>query len=213
VLAQRIDDLTSERATVETELATKTLETTGLDAEVRALSADGAMAALHKARGAELALAEGQLSALRRRHAALTDTILAAQAERQRAIAGDFGDPRAHLHLDHHPVPAEETRYGRVIELWSAISVALLLLAVVGLIFVVKTTWFAGLVVGLVGYLLIESAFRRRLTTLLLRTTLVLAIVALALVAVEFANVLVVVMIVVFALIIFADNLREVARL
>jgi hypothetical protein len=109
-------------------------------------------------------------------------------------------------------VPAEETRYGRLIELWSAISVAIQLLAVVGLIFLAKTTWLAGLLVGLVGYLLIESAFRRRLTTLLLRTTLVLAIIALALLAVQFANLLVVAIIVAFALIIFADNLREVAR-
>jgi hypothetical protein len=213
VLAERIDELKNERAKVEADLAAKTTETTGLDAEVRALSVDGAMAALHKARGAELDVAEAELSALRRRHAALTDTIIAAEAERRRAVAGEVGDPRAHLHLDHHPVPAEETRYGRVIELWSAISVAILLLAVVGLIFVVRTTWLAALVVGLVGYVLIESAFRRRLTTLLLRTTLVLAIVTLALLAVQFANVLVVAMIVVFALIIFADNVREVARI
>jgi hypothetical protein len=117
------------------------------------------------------------------------------------------------LHLDHHPVPAEDTRYGRVIEFWSAISVALLLIAVVGLIFFARTTWVWGLVLGLVGYLLIESAFRRRLTTLLLRTTLILSFVTLALLAVQFAGLLVVVMIVVFALIIFADNVREVARI
>jgi hypothetical protein len=213
VLGQRIEQLTDERAKVETDLATKTTGTTSLDAEVRALSADGAMAALHKARAADLAIAESELSSLRRRHAALTDTILAATAELRRAKAGEAGDPRAHLHLDHHPVPTAETRYGRVIELWSAISVALLLLAVVGLIFIVKTTWIVAFLLGLVGYVLIESAFRRRLTNLLLRTTLLLAIVALALLAVQFANVLIVAVIVVFALIIFADNLREVAQI
>jgi hypothetical protein len=212
VLRQRIDELGDERAQVERDVAVKTRETAGLDAEVRALASDGAMAALHTARGADLGIAEAELSALRRKHAALTDTILAANAELKRAEAGVAGDPRAHLHLDHHPVPTEETRYGRVIELWSAISVALLLLVVIGLIFFARTTWLVGLALGLVGYVLIESAFRRRLTTLLLRTTLLIALVTLALLAVQFANLLVVAIIVVFALIIFADNLREVAR-
>jgi hypothetical protein len=213
VLAARIEQLNADRAEVEHDLASKTELTSGIDAEARALSADGAMAALYKARSADLLIAEAELSGLRRRHAAIGDTILAAQEELRRLKSGNFGDPRAHLRHDQHPVPSEETRYGRVIELWSAISVALLLLAVVGLIFVARTTWVWGLVLGLVGYVLIESAFRRRLTTVLLRTTLILALVTMALLAVQFAGVLVVAVIVVFALIIFADNLREVARI
>jgi hypothetical protein len=212
VLRRRIEELHVEQESVAADIAAKAAAIPGVDLEVRALGADGAMAALHRSGAVTLTAQEAELAALRRRQAALVDTTIAARAELARVEAGDFGDPRAHLRLDHHPVPAEATRYGRIIEFWSAISVALLLIAVVGLVFVAGTTWLIGLALGLIGYVLIESAFRRRLVDLMLRVTLVLALVTIVLLAMQFAPLLVVLAIVGFALVIFADNVREVVR-
>jgi hypothetical protein len=211
-LRRRIDQLTASRAEVAADIEQRSAAIPGLDLETRALAANGSMEALHRARAADLAAAESELAGLRRKDAGLVDSILALREELRRVEAGDFGGPRAHLKHDHHPVPAELTRYGRAVEVWSAVSVAVLLVAVVGLIFFANTTWLVGLAVGVIGYVLIESAFRRRLTTLLLRVTLVLSLLTLALLAVQFAGILVALAIAAFALIVFADNVREVAR-
>ena len=106
----------------------------------------------------------------------LAETARAAREELARIRAGDWGDPRSHLHHEHHPIPAEETRYGILVEVWSAISVSLLLIATIALIYLgILSVWVAILVV-IAAYAFVEAAFQRRLTTLLLRLTLLLAV-------------------------------------
>lgn len=126
--------------------------------------------------------------------------------------AGDFGDPRAHLRRDHHPVPPELTRYGRLVEFWSAISVSLVLLLIVGLTVTSRLTWWASLGIGIVLYIVIEAAFRQRLTLLYLRATLVLATIGVLILAYQFATLIVIVAIVGLAPLTLADNVREVRR-
>ena len=68
------------------------------------------------------------------------------------------------------------------------------------------------LLIGFGGYLLIESAFRRRLTQLLLRLTLVLAIISIVILTWTFAFQIVIGAIVALAIVVLADNLREIRR-
>ena len=75
-------------------------------------------------------------------------------------------------------MPPQTTRYGIIVELWSAISVSLMLLLIVSLIWFHLVPWFGALAIGVVGYIFIEASFRRRLTVLMLRTSLFLAVVA-----------------------------------
>ena len=149
---------------------------------------------------------------MRARRAGMTDTLLAARLELARLESGDFGDPRAHLQHDEHPVPPQTTRYGLIVEVWSAVSVSLMLLLIVGLIWFHLVPWFGALVIGVVGYVIIEASFRRRLTMLMLRTSLFLAVVAAAILLWEFRLETVLVGIVAVAVLIFADNIREVIR-
>ena len=51
-----------------------------------------------------------------------------------------------------------------IVELWSAISVSLMLLLIVGLIWFHAVPWWGALLIGVVGYTFIEALFRRRLT-------------------------------------------------
>mgnify|MGYP003347895193 CR=1 FL=1 len=95
--------------------------------------------------------------------------------EQERIARGELGDPRGHLHHPHRPVPVEETRYGFIVELWSAVSVSVLLAAVAALVWFELAPWWVALLAGVSGYVVIESAFRRRLTQLTLVLTLVLA--------------------------------------
>ena len=66
--------------------------------------------------------------------ARLRDTIGALELELERVERGDLGSPTAHLHHAMHPMPPDATRYGRLVEFWSAISIGILLLAEVAML-------------------------------------------------------------------------------
>ncbi len=211
-LQGRIDALVQEMAALDVEVAGRADALPGIELEVRALGVDGSMAGLHEARATDLAAGEHELAHLRAKRAGLNDTLLAARQELVRIRSGDLGDPRAHLRHDEHPVPPQTTRYGVIVELWSAISVSLMLLAIVALIWSHAVPWFGALAIGVVGYIIIEAAFRRKLTILVLRTSLFLSIVAAAILMWEFRLQAVLAGIIGVALLIFADNIRELIR-
>ena len=184
----------------------------GLDLEVRALATDQSFAAIHESRAAELAKREAEVNAGRSREAVLADSILAGRRELDRLRAGDLGDPRVHLHGDHHPVPPEMTRYGRIVEIWAAISISLVLVGMVAIVWFTPVRWYVALVAAFAFYAVLEAAFRRRLTTLLLRTTLVLAGLGALILLYEFTTPLVMAAIIGLAALTLFDNVREIRR-
>ena len=133
-LEAHLTELEADLATLRAENDAAAASLDGLDLEVRALATDQSFAAIHESRAAELAKREAEVNAGRSREAVLADSILAGRRELDRLRAGDLGDPRAHLHGDHHPVPPEMTRYGRIVEIWAAISISLVLVGMVALV-------------------------------------------------------------------------------
>ena len=109
-------------------------------------------------------------------------------------------------------MPPEDTQYGFIVELWSAISVSLLLALVAALTWFRVVPWWAALLVGVGGYVLLESAFRRRLTQLTLTLTLSLAVVGAMVLAWEFKVQAILAGLVALALVILSDNVRELLR-
>lgn len=211
-IRRRVDELGTEADEVEAEVARLSSELPGLQLEVRALAGYGATSKLHEERAAALAAGESELATLRARQASITDTTSALERELAAIEAGDRGDPQGHLRHPHRPVPPEETRYNLVVELWSAVSVGLLLLFIVGLVFFRLVPWWVALIVGFAGYIVIEAALRRRLTTLLMRGVLVLAIFAAVLLIYDFRLYLVLAAVAGLALIVVTDNVREVSN-
>ena len=184
-------------------------ELPGLDLETRSLAADGAMATLHKARAAELATGTAELESQRRERAGVADALVALRRELGRVEAGDLGDPRGHLRHPHRPVPAADVQYGRIVEFWSALSVGLLLLAIVALVSLRLAPWWAALGLALAGYAVLEAAFRRRLTLLTLRVELVLAMISAAILVWEGLFLIVIAAVAGLALVVVLDNVRE----
>jgi len=211
-IRRRIGELESEVSEVASEVERLTAELPGLELEVRSLAEFGATAALHEDRSATLAAGEAELASLRARQASIHDTSGALRRELADMEAGDLGDPQRHLKHPHRPVPPEDTRYNVIVELWSAVSVGLLLLFIAGLVFFRLVPWWAAFLVGVGGYIVIEAALRRRLTTLLLRSVLVLAVFAAVLLIYDFRIELVLAAVTGLALIVVADNVREVSR-
>lgn len=211
-LRARIDSLARELATTDETIDALTDRLPGLELEVRALGVDGALVRQYAERATELSSAERELATARAYRADISDAIGASHQELARLEGGDAGDPQAHLHHVMRPVPHQDTRYGILVELWSAVSVSIMLLAIVGLIWFRLVPWWGALLIGVVGYALIEAALRRRFTQLVLRATLLLAIMGAAVLIWEFRLQAVLVGIISVALLIFADNIREVIR-
>lgn len=212
VLQGQQASLIEQRAEVAARIDAAVTRLPGLALEVRALESDGGMERLHDARWAELTAGELELRGLRSEAAALDDRLTAVRREMVRVQQGDMGDPRAHLTHPHRPVPPEDTQYGFIVELWSAISVSLLLALVAGLIWFEIVPWWAALAIGVGGYVLLESAFRRRLTQLTLTITLSLAVVAALVIAWEFKVQAILAALIALALVILSDNVRELLR-
>jgi hypothetical protein len=211
-LRAQLKHLEDKLETLAKENASQRSTLDGLELEVRSLASDGTFADLHESRAAELATREAAINAGRTEEARLSDTIRAARAELARIEVGDFGDPRAHLHHDHHPVPPELDRDGRLIEFWAAISVSLVMLGVLSLTYTGVLKWWGALIVGFVVYAVLEAAFRRRLTAMLLRATLALAVVGGFILAVEYMGLLIVIALAGLAALTLADNVREIRR-
>jgi hypothetical protein len=209
VLEERIAALDAEVTALDAEIATAGTELAAHELEVRALADEVALAGLRARRLEALREAEAAQAARRRRAVDLAETTRAARTELARIRAGEWGDPRAHLHHEHHPIPAEDSRYGILVEVWSAVSVSLLLLATIALVYLgILSVWVAVLVV-IAAYALVEAAFRRRLTMLLLRLTLLLAVIGTIVLAVTFATEALVIALIALAVIILLDNVRE----
>ncbi|HSS36628.1 MAG TPA: hypothetical protein VLR93_10150 [Patescibacteria group bacterium] len=206
----RVAKLEAEEAGIDASIAKVHDGLSGLDQAVRALGDDGSLERAHRARTAELAEREAEVARLRARKAELRDELQALAARRARAEAGDLGDPRAHLSHDHHPQTATDQHYGRVVEFWSAISVSLALIALIALIYLTTLPTWAGILLAVVGYFVLEAVFRRRLIDLLLRLTLLMALFGALILAVTYAIQLVVLAIVGVAVLTLIDNVREI---
>jgi len=72
--------------------------------------------------------------------------------------------------------------------------------------------WYLALVLAIAVYTVLESAFRRRLTILLLRSTLVLAGVSALILLYEFTTPIIFGAIVALAVLTLFDNVREIRR-
>jgi hypothetical protein len=211
VIGERRAALDAEAAEVDGEIDRLTGELPGLELEVRALAVSGSTAVLHADRTAALARGEADLAALRARRASIAATMGALEDERARLEAGERGDPRAHLRHPHRPVPPEETRYNIVVEVWSAVSVGVLLLALAVLVAFDLVTWVWAFLLAVGGYIVIESTLRRRLTTVLLRVVVVLAILTAIILVFDFRLELIMAAIAGLAIIVVTENVREVA--
>jgi predicted membrane protein len=116
---------------------------------------------------------------------------------------------RAHIRHAHQPQEKTALRFGRLAEIWTAMSIGIMMIAVV--LLVVFTRRF--IVVGLGGLLLvmitIESAFRRRLANLIRWIAIFLAIAGILVLLYQFFWFLLTAAVLITGLYIIISNLRE----
>jgi len=209
VLRERISALTVDRAAVRAEGNAAATALKRMAAAVPVRSAATVEATGPTREEVALGVAEEELAALRATDARLDDELEAAAAALERAEAGDLGDPRAHLRQDHRPQPPEEQRYGRLVELWSAISAGVLLIVLVAVMALAIIPIWAALLLALGGYVAIEAATRGRLVQLAMTLTLSLAVVGAIILALNYLEFIIIGGVAGVAILAMIDNVRE----
>ncbi len=130
----------------------------------------------------------------------------------RRVAAGERSPADAHLLRAHHPLDPAELRGGRLTEIWSAISIGLMMMVFVGLVLFANEYLFVGLA-GMVALLtLIEAGARRRLHVLVQRLTVFLAALGALVLVYEFFWPLVEISIFLAGAYIVWENIRELVR-
>jgi hypothetical protein len=150
--------------------------------------------------------------ALRAQANDLAAAIGDSEAELARVRSGDHGDPRAHLHLVVHPQDPAEIRRSRLLDVWSAVSVALAILLLGALLITDAAPWWAGLLVIAAGYVALEALVRRRFLRLLLELTILLAAIGTAVLLVTNLALFVAAGLLAIGYMVLRDNVRELRR-
>jgi hypothetical protein len=141
----------------------------------------------------------------------LLETVLGLDAYLKRLKRGDIGSPTAHLHHVHHPEPPLQPHH-RAVEIWAAISGALILLGIFMVLFLRPDYWFIWLIGFGVVIGAIENLVRGNLMNYLLTIVVILAIIAAIILLVEFWGWFLGLMLIGLVIFIILGNLQELRR-
>ena len=209
LLENNCADLTDRQARLNTVIPEKAGELQSLGIRLRSMEGNPHLAKQHTAMQRRMnALAE-EVRGHRREYSENAATLesLNSRLERQRRGVRD----NARTHIRHLAMPSRTTRrrFDRVGEAWAAISLSLLLFAIVGLLFLARRYLGAGLAVITILFVVIESILRRAFVQTVSELTALLAITACAILVIHFWYWLIVGALVSVALFLLLQRLRE----
>ncbi len=127
----------------------------------------------------------------------------------ERIEAGERPAPRAHIRHFRQPTTDSDLRFGRLAEMWAAVSVGVMLIGSVLLAFLARGYFAYWLIASVSVLILIETSLRGNLTRLITRLTVGLAIACTLVIIYEFFWTLLALIILVIGVYILWDNVRE----
>lgn len=115
----------------------------------------------------------------KRRLITVKESLLEAfQCQKAAIEAGELSPLRIHIHRANQPQVIGSLRFNRLAEIWAAVSIGLMMIAMVALFFFARQFLLIGLGGMLLLLLAIEAAFQRRLWALVRGVAIVLALLA-----------------------------------
>jgi hypothetical protein len=214
-LLQEIEDrlvsLQNELSELDTaiENAREDLRKQALDME--ALKVTEYFSALHKDKEEELKGTQLALQELQARHAVRIESRQALAAYSRRVARGDLGPPTAHLRHVHPPEPPLPHRHP-LVEIWGALSGAMILLGIVLLLLLKPPNWLIWLIGSGLGLGGVEALTHGNLINYLLNIIIILAVIAAVILLIEFWVWVLVLGLVGIAIFIIRGNLQELRR-
>lgn len=188
----------------------KSAELYGLGIEADALEGAAHLERTHVAQHARITSLSRELNDLRRQQTVEQAKLQAFELHEQRLLQGNQGALRAHIHHSQQPSSDVDLRLGRLAEGFSAVSIGLVMVGIVGLIAFARHYLLIGLAIMIGLLIFIEAGFRRRLTNLISSMVLGLAIVSAFILLFQFFWQIVVVSVLAIGLYLITENLREI---
>jgi hypothetical protein len=211
ILKQRSDVL-KRCAMLQTEIEEKSQQLKSLGVEVAAMRDQPYLTAPYRAKTTQLDELYKEVVQLRTQLA--TDRTISESLEgyAARLQAGEREPVRAHISRALQPVSDNERRAGRVAEIWAAVSVGLMLMALVWIVVFERQQIASALVASIALFAFLEASFRGRLSNLVSSVNVGLGIVAALIIAYEFFWQFVALAVLTVGLYVLWDNLRELRR-
>ncbi len=203
-LQAMIEELTTD---IETQM--ENLRKQALDVE--ALKVTEYFDALRVKKEEGLKEAQKELQGLQTHRTELMETRQAIEAYSRRVERGDLGPPTAHLHHVHHPEPPLPMQK-RAVEIWGAISGALILLGIVLVVIFQPDNWLIWLIGLGVVMGAVENLVRRNLVNYLLTIIIILAIITAIILVIEFWDWMLALGLIGVVIFIIRGNLQELRR-
>ncbi|MEW5872537.1 MAG: hypothetical protein AB1894_24970 [Chloroflexota bacterium] len=150
-----------------------------------------------------------EVEQLRAQQAVDHKMLEALQHYENRLLAGERDPARDHIQRAHRPASANQMRVNRLVELWAALSVGLLMIGFVSLVLFYSQHILLGLVVMISIFIFIESGFRRQIAQLINSLAIGLAIVSALVILFEFFWKIVIGVVLAAGVYILWENLRE----
>jgi hypothetical protein len=130
----------------------------------------------------------------------------------ERLRSGERPPARAHIAHAARPVSEAENRAGRMAQLWASISVAVVLVTLIGIIHYQRQHLLSALVFAIAVFAFVEASFRRRVTRFIASVNIGLALVGALVLLQHFFWQITVLTVLSVGLYILWDNLREFGR-
>src|SRR5215208_595704 len=205
-------DVVRRCATLRTEIEKKSHQLKSLGIEVATMRGQSHLLASYEAKKMQLDELSREVEQLRAQ--LVTDKTVSESLEGYAAQlqAGEREPTRAHISRALHPVSDDEGRTGRVAEIWAAVSVGLMLIALVWIIMFQRQAIYSALVSSIALFALLEASFRGRLANLVSSVNVGLGMLAALIVAYEFFWQIVALAVLIVGIYVLWDNLRELRR-
>jgi hypothetical protein len=210
-LEQLLVDLQQAEVELTQEIDTHRRRVRRLELEVESLRTTQFLSGVLAQRERDLTEAATTLNSMLSRLNDVTESHEAGTLQLLRLQAGDFGSARAHIRHAHEPLPLIDTA-SRFARLWAAMSGGLILLIILALTYLRPPGWPLWLLISAVIFGAIDAMSRGRLTTFLLRVTLVLAILTSSILLYRFWLPALVLGLAIIVIITIRDNLDEIWR-
>jgi hypothetical protein len=176
LLAAEVKALDEKQSSLREEIAREAAELQRLGLRLDSMEGNPHLAAPHRKLTAEVSALGRRVKGLRRERSENKAVLEGFEDRLARLRTGKRDDARAHIQNAAEPVPQARMRFSRVAELWAALSLSTLLIAVVALIELAPDDALAGVFVLVVALVLGESILRATFVRTVNRVAVVLAL-------------------------------------
>lgn len=179
LLEKNCDEISRRQEELEQLIREKAGELQSLGVKMKGMGDNPHLAKQYVALEKAIAVLADEVKGLRRERAENMALLQGLTQRLERMKAGEQDDPHAHIH--HLAAPVKTTqmlRFDRAAETWAAISLSLLLFAIVALIFFAPKYLWVGLAIMMILFVVAESILRGAFIQTVARITLILAMIA-----------------------------------